>query len=1135
MKKNYKIYIDEIDYSSYLQLPLSITKKIDETYDTATVILNFTDKNRPFKKNSLVKIDIYTNNLNDGETYYFYINDDIVEESIKKENIIYYKHTLFLIETTKKADNIFIPGWSVTNHSDAEIIGNDYSTWKGSNVFVDFNPPLNGAEYGGNIWWYTHLSQIKALSSRFRQKIFLNERMNMNYTKGSDILLPSLSVEINPIDGYYINPNASGNYINGYQESNTILSWTDWPVLNFQYNLELPCFIRYSIKEENALTYTPIGITKMYQGKQTVIKSYNYNFSIAENNKAFFNMGEELGSYDIRIQAVQYNREYDIDDILFTNLDTLSNGEITSTILDRLDQYSSIFTYSNNSFRTTFSVQEAVTPKTTFKTLDFILNKIVNMIPEEYGKFTIDEAFLARVDAANTPIPDLVFGGVKNLSEILFEIGKVVRSVPIISHNNVISFESYLPEDNENFDTLNELTNKLTGDNYSSGLVSDLKNIINISDKAQTIYSYYPAKGKFVKCRAADSYSAIVNPDNLAIIIENAKQGIYAIKEVKVKNFWNGGSSYTEDPLGLDITAFVLEKNDYDSLYINCKDKNGNIITNNTTQANTVYYEKNKNKIQLSFISDDQAISIFGSVSSATYQIQNAIAAALFNKFDSDIAGIKTTSGTGRSYSTLKSPENYLFQIKYIETFNSLIKTEQFNQYDFKDDAYDLNYNQESQDISAFTFGINAQEEVSRRGNLNLQTSKTVYSLLNLPKMGELKLLENEYYLADEITYNYDFNYVKCDINFTKDYRKISRLVNVMRQYRNYNIEATPVVDRNINFSKYINIKLGENGDENLIKYSDIIPVQLENVLFNRRQRFPYYAVLYFKDEDLNLVKYLDFNASTPTVKVYKSIHPIIVPITPSLHGNSVSFSFSMMDNFAAGTYLDGSTGSFKDLMGSVYTTGLTQSWARYVDEYGEAHSVSIYIIKAENNSILDNYLTYFPYAYTTGGNDIPEANAFEASLFSFINKPIYKDSGEKISFILQLHYITKEKSINWNQSFIKYLLWQDDGTLGRQIYQDQYGLTNVKYKPVFYGLNKDEFNNETVIYNDDNIFSIASKDDNDKTDTIDGFTIIPNKSYYGYGLVLPKTNEILFNIKRFLKEGESIDLPKIGFKQGRN
>jgi len=87
------------------------------------------------------------------------------------------------------------------------------------------------------------------------------------------------------------------------------------------------------------------------------------------------------------------------------------------------------------------------------------------------------------------------------------------------------------------------------------------------------------------------------------------------------------------------------------------------------------------------------------------------------------------------------------------------------------------------------------------------------------------------------------------------------------------------------------------------------------------------------------------------------------------------------MDNFAAGSYLDGTSKSYYDLFGSLVTGAYSQEWCRYVDDYGENYCASIYIINPDDININSNYFNYFPYCMNSSLIDLPEATAKTASI----------------------------------------------------------------------------------------------------------------------------------------------------------
>jgi len=589
--------------------------------------------------------------------------------------------------------------------------------------------------------------------------------------------------------------------------------------------INIPYILRYYIKSTGSSTWTTLGTEKVYNNIHTAIVSNAYNFRI-ENNRAVFN-GLPLGDYNIKIVLVQYNETSDTSKVLGNILKSTfvwNEGRKVARDLEidnRIAAYTSSNTESTNSFQTTISIiNEPLASITTFKTLKDIMNKIISMINPDYGTFSynISDEYL------NTPIPDLVFDGVKTLSEVLFQIGKVLKSVPVISEDNIISFITYSPEDNENFNLLTEKLNiEVDSNYYASGFISNLKNIINISNKGNTIYSYYPGRDAWTTGRADSEYSSVFNPDNNCIFLENSKKGIYAIKSIKVKNYSNSIEGYTEPVDGLDITDFCFEKKTFDALYKGCKDSGNNVIVTNTCQANCFYYEKGNKKIFLSGLSENEFVAIFGSSASATYQIQNAIAASILRDEGFDYADISGTSGTVRTYSTLKAPDKYKFQITYIDDFNSIVKTQQFDMSNFSE-PFDIVFNQDTETISAYNFGVNAQEEISRRGNESIISKKNIYNISELPKLGEIKIFEDGIYLADEIEYTFYNNFVDCNINFTKDFNKINNLVQISREYRQYNISPEAKVDRNISAYDYSYLANDyfDNIQKPIVKYTSL-------------------------------------------------------------------------------------------------------------------------------------------------------------------------------------------------------------------------------------------------------------------------------------------------------------------------
>ena len=58
MNKKYSIYINNEDYSKYLVLPFTINERIDESYNSAFLILDFIAVKDVFKPYTEVRIEV---------------------------------------------------------------------------------------------------------------------------------------------------------------------------------------------------------------------------------------------------------------------------------------------------------------------------------------------------------------------------------------------------------------------------------------------------------------------------------------------------------------------------------------------------------------------------------------------------------------------------------------------------------------------------------------------------------------------------------------------------------------------------------------------------------------------------------------------------------------------------------------------------------------------------------------------------------------------------------------------------------------------------------------------------------------------------------------------------------------------
>lgn len=106
----YKVLIDDVDYTDYVPIPLSEQLSLDESLDCGYLQLLYTDKDTPFYPLAKVNITI-TNNAKTRQLDYFVSSDETEEVILSKKT----NHSILLIEQSKWLERFIGSIKTVTN------------------------------------------------------------------------------------------------------------------------------------------------------------------------------------------------------------------------------------------------------------------------------------------------------------------------------------------------------------------------------------------------------------------------------------------------------------------------------------------------------------------------------------------------------------------------------------------------------------------------------------------------------------------------------------------------------------------------------------------------------------------------------------------------------------------------------------------------------------------------------------------------------------------------------------------------------------------------------------------------------------------------------------------------------------
>lgn len=1160
MDREYKVYIDGVDYSKYLQLPFAINLRSDEAYDSGTFTLLRTNLKSPFEPYTPVRIEI-SDTLEFSDAYYMIVEEDEVGEYYigSKE---YYSHKITIIERTKILDGITLPNFSITNPAVGELVetfATDYNTWE--KLTTDYGGDGMTGHGAGN----DHLSGYSQLvranwnegSDAFKDffnvsgyyaEMVIGWRSYFNVTSaqyptvvpnGSKILLPR------PTCSSTTAPYGYEGYI-GFIDNAFWVSSTKGQV--FYGTGYFPRLVyEYYYRDGNQEHI--IGRAFVYPSTGTISSTQvldSARFSKSGNNLYFTPPNGSTVTIGCRI----FKPGYYTDTLGFGTADKVKNDIIYvfKNTLDYLDSNGTLswestkpwvspnstkaqvcqaygekaLAKSNYYSQTRDTAKDATFERTvtsiatdsgngvanvyassTYKTIDDVLSKICDLIEPSFGTFT----YSLPGNIGDIVVSERVYQE-KTVSEILFDLSKLADAYPELDDNNVITFVQPTPIDNPLFNDSTEGTAfTLNTDNAVTTYVSEIENVVSTPLSNREIYSYWPDKTHFAHPNGlGDNF--LTTPDTSAITISSS-DGIYYLKSLEVTNCCNSGS-YTGSSgsvsLGsnsiIDITPFIYEETYYNTLYNQqAVDSTGNKTgIANYSKDNCLFWKKGSNQITLDELESDHKTAFFGDSAPTTYKIQNAIVQAIKAKY-----GIVDFSPSNLG----SNPTSYRYRVTYIDSAAMRLKTEKFNP------SYQLPlaspYNQTSNTISGNDWGNAAQIDILRRGSLDRSKEIHIRNLTQIPILGEVLSDSDINYVADNINLSFNNTFVGCTVSYTKDYNKINKDVSISKEYRQYEIYDENLIDRYINIDRYG--YLGNNMSGNISK------IPFASQLRTGRKEVPHFALVYFKDINNQPIKYTAVNSSTGETYQEKT-KGLLLPLSFTSSGNSFILKTALQDNYAAAYRADMSSNvKYQDVMGNTVSSGARLSTdSRYVDDMGEAYYMSVYIINPSYDNSFYNTSTF------------PETTTIESSVnLSYCidyekDIPIKKDNRERICIVYQQHYLSNLYNLKWNPGLVKYLL-QDQGSSDAILRTKDTDTVTSNYYPAYYAFSYDIMNS-TIVPLGEKIYTPNIDTTNDIISEVSGLKA--KQDIKTIALVYPKTGEVIYHFTVNIKNGETYSIPKV-------
>lgn len=364
--------INNVDYSSYVQLPIRIVETLDETLDIASLTLGFMAIRKPFKPYTRCEMEI-TQSGNVPLKYTMLIESDFVEEKQHGKDSLYHHH-IKLIELTQILANYYLPDFTITQPITAF-------------AFPKATPSITEDSYNPIVYQYF------GNGFQIRDEIFFGDTfysLKTKYTTPINLansIMRSYNIRLTATSSYggsqeiYYSGNVSYTYCYKLHADST---WTAIPdITNW-----LPAVENYDIKAVmNTITYhyskwdenlrKSVDAVGTFNSNQTITYSNievisttgdEYIYSIKEGIEKVFSVAklEEIGQpYSFITLNANTSNKYSLDSLKCPEM-TITNGRNMLEILYALGREFNALPRLNADNEIVFDVLENPEDNSTF-------------------------------------------------------------------------------------------------------------------------------------------------------------------------------------------------------------------------------------------------------------------------------------------------------------------------------------------------------------------------------------------------------------------------------------------------------------------------------------------------------------------------------------------------------------------------------------------------------------------------------------------------------------------------------------------------------------------------------------------------------------------------------------------------
>lgn len=542
------------------------------------------------------------------------------------------------------------------------------------------------------------------------------------------------------------------------------------------------------------------------------------------------------------------------------------------------------------------------------------------------------------------------------LREQLKLIGSFIHAEPRLTENNEIVFDEYGESTEATVANKPYIYKGLSHDinEYCTHIDTSASNIVNDLDYAQGVVTE-PNINNYRTLRT-DSTNVILSESNSFAPTDNAIYDIPNEKGGVLVTLYDGALNA---PIfeNVDITPYIFTETEYNNL--SSFDEPFPY-----SKHYALYYTKGQKGIHGLF-----------------YKVENAVD-QIFSKY-AIVNILKSVTGVDYATEIANGFTMLAFKITYVPIYDTKFShSKQTVKLGKK--PFSRIYNQTENLISTRSYGSNIKGVAQRMGNVEQTRTYILTSLDDIPSVAQTI---DGYFIVD-VKCEFQHGFVKCTVQMSKDFNRISQYVGINSNKRIYEVSEQNTYARDILLKNYVVV--GDSTDSSISSNGAILQT-LDPVMqvFNP-------SVAGAVNAPVNSVRAFGFSKSDTNKDT--RIGDVSLPVISSAFGNAMVFSWDYADNYSAG-----SKTSLKS-----YTTNnnalKTATWQKempYGDYYGR---LWWYNFKLYTNPSNKGY---------TQATTVEGKGAVDSSNISLDNSLLLrKDNREVLSVNYEIEFVTTHDDI---------------------------------------------------------------------------------------------------------------------------